>query len=154
VTGPHARLAKVLVAKFAVPEDDNRSDEELLDAVVQLATEPRLVQWRADFHTWLADITTRGISDERIAREMGEKVDAYNRMVRERSSATVVRQGAAVMAGGAGVGAAVWGGPLAAAAKVPVSTVGNIVAGQLYDESMHGGLGAAALLAEARRRLD
>ena len=145
-------LARFLVTKLVIPAQ-GATHEEMLERAVDFAGDPRVAAWRAEFHCWLAEIADERISDERIAREAGQQVETWNRRVKRKFTATVVRQSGTVVGGGLGVGAAVWGGPLSPAAKAPVASASRVVADRIYSEGPEVRVGAGALLGEARRRL-
>jgi hypothetical protein len=147
-----AGLARFLVGKFVFPEDQTLADKDLLDRALQFAAAGKLAAWRTEFHGWLDNISKSEISDARIAREMGQLIDAYNRAVRSRKGATIVRQSATLVGSGVGIGAAIWGGPLAYAASAPVSMVGDVVAERIYGEPSTDRVMAGALLAEAGKQ--
>jgi len=146
------RLSKLLVGKFAIPENSDRSDEEMLKEVVDFAAREEMVSWRRSFHEWVADMAPRGLTDATIVREMSELVADYNAAVKRKKWATITKTSATLIGGGMGIGAACWA-PLAVPAKAPVSAVGNVIADRIAGDQPEGGIAAAALLAEAAKRL-
>lgn len=148
----HDELAKFLVAKLAVPAE-GATHEEKLKRAVDFAAQSHVAVWRSGFHAWLVNIASEGISDERIAREAGQQVDAWNRKVKRKFKHTVVRHSGTVVGGATGIAAALWGGPLGPATKAPVAAVGNVVADRVFGEESGDQIPAGALLAEASRRL-
>jgi hypothetical protein len=146
-------LAKLLVARFAIPENPRRSDVDMLKEAVDIAGEDDMIDWRQSYHTWIASMAHRGLSDKTLVREMKELVDAYNSAAKKKKRATITRQSATVVGSGVGMGAAIWGGPLAVAAGAPIATAGDVVASRLYGVVPEHRIAAGALLAQAAKGL-
>jgi hypothetical protein len=148
----HDKLAKLLVTRLVLPAQ-GRTHEEMLDRAVAFAGNGRVAAWRAGFHEWLTEIASHGVSEARIEREAAQQVAAWNRRVKRKFTATTVRQSGTVVGGGLGISAAVWGGPLGPAAKVPVASATKVIADRIYSDDPGERLPAGDLLAAAQRQL-
>lgn len=147
------RLARVLVAEFAVPNDPNLSDAELLRRALDLAYKPTVADWRQSFHEWLHDISDRGLSDLTLLREMTELVNNYNASVMSSKLKLSYRVGTILLGAIGAISAAFWA-PLAGLSKGgPVAAVGGAVVDRIYAGVPAERVKAGALLAEARRSL-
>jgi hypothetical protein len=153
--GQQADISHVLIGKFAIPEKRDATDEDMLKRAVEFAGLPKVTRWRADFHEWLSEISSRQLSDETIVREMGELVDAYNSMIKRRSRANGIRRSAWVLGTGVGAGAALTTGVPHSAklATGPTVAAGRILADRVYGGEPGPAVGVAALMAESAKAL-
>jgi hypothetical protein len=147
-------LARLLVSRLAVPERPDRSDQDMLKEAVELAAEPKMAEWRASYYEWISTMASRDLPETRKIREMAELVDAYNSAVTKKRRATAAKLTGVVVGTGAGVGAAIFGGPLlGVAAALPVATMTEVAAKRVFGDGPPERIAAGALLAEAAKEL-
>lgn len=70
-------LSSVFGWEFFVPEDDPRSDEDVLADAVQLARKPSFRTARAEFHQTRAQLYAHGGSSRTLLADMEKRLDRY-----------------------------------------------------------------------------
>lgn len=148
------QLAKLLAGRFAIPENPDRSDQDMLKEAVDLAAEPAMADWRESYHAWISDMAASGLSDRTKVRQMDDMVKAYNSAVTKNKRAVAVKLSAVIVGTGVGMGAAILGGPvLGVAAAAPITAMADVAAKKVFGDGPSDRIAAGALLAEAARRL-
>jgi hypothetical protein len=145
------RIAKVVVTRLVVP-DDGDSDEEVLARTVDLVSRADVSARRAQFHQLLASLQADKLSDETIAGEVEDLLDALNESVRRHTKAQQARAAVQVLTTAQGA-AALWVPPVGLAAG-PTAAVSEAVIQRRWPGQDAGAqLSAVTLLAQARRAL-
>lgn len=128
---------------FFVPEDSQRSDDDLLRAAVDLAHTDEVARWRAAVQRWRRDSVLRGQSDEQALRDMEALIEEYAHAARRRRINVALRWGFAVAA-------AVGGAAAVLVPPVGLSAVFGLGA-LMPSRDIPKPLEAAAMFHEARR---
>ena len=76
-------LAMVLTHRFFVPENEDKSDDELLAQAIKLARRDDLREKRAKFHRWQEDIIEQQIPPSEAVTEMEELLKQFEAVARK-----------------------------------------------------------------------
>jgi hypothetical protein len=123
---------------FIVPNEDDRSDLDLLKRAVEFANEPKVQMYREAFHRWRADVILNEKHPHEAADELKESIQAYGEWVRKQKIRTRTQVACAVVAVAASVAGAivpVVGLPVAGAALGAAGALGpwyNQITSQLF----------------------
>lgn len=91
---------------FAVPEESERSDLDLLKRAVEYVHQPQVEGYRQAFHRWRGRVVRQGKSPREAAIELQEAIDSYENWVNDNRRRVVARSACFVVAVGLGVAGA------------------------------------------------
>lgn len=84
-------LAMVLSHRFLVPEDESKSDNELLVQAIELARRDDFREKRAKFHRWQEDVIEQEIAPADAVAEMEELLKQFEAVTRSAQIKTYVK---------------------------------------------------------------
>lgn len=142
-------LARVIVTRLVVP-DDGVSDEEVLKRTVELVSDDRVAQARAELQHLVGSIPPH-LKPSTIAGEVDDVVTRLNEAVSRRTKRQRARVALQLASAGAGT-VALWAPPVGIAAG-PSTAVGEAIIERRWGAPTEAPAGAVELLGAARRAL-
>lgn len=142
-------LLNLFGIEFLVPNDSNRSDEDLLKQAVDLASLEETKQHRQMFHRWRREKILANKTPKEVKDEMDEVIERYRAAVHNSKIATVAKYAFAIVT--AGLGAAAVVNPILGIPGA-FTGLGSFAASEYTQKGMPAQLKVAAMFYDARKR--
>jgi hypothetical protein len=148
---PVAPTAEVVGWELFVPDDEDGSDERILEAAAKLGRSDDYRLERETFREWWRKELEKGMPADEALRELTERADRLNEITRAKSVKTTTLRSFAVFGATAGIAGA-WFPPVAIAGGV-IALVSVGAEWVLREKEQPAALAPAAMFHSARRQL-
>jgi hypothetical protein len=111
-------LIMVLSHKFLVPEDSDKTDKQLLQQAIRLASRDDFNQKRQELYKWQDDIIEQQIPPDIAVAAMESKLEEYNKVLRKGKLKMIYKYAFLVLEVGLGIAGAKLGEPIATTAAL------------------------------------
>jgi hypothetical protein len=146
---PSGNLLNLFGWQFLVPDNPDRSDEDLLKEAIELANLDETKRHRQIFHRWRRDVIDAGKPSDEVLAEMEEAIQDYRDAIRRRNEMTRYEYAFAAVI--AATGAATTVLPLMAI-PAALAGLGVFMAQKGLQEEIPEKVRVAAMFHDARKR--